>query len=505
MTSESDSSAEDACASSHPNDNKPKPKFQVSPGENPAAVRAGEAVLIATGRYFISGGALVRVVDRDAQGVSVEQVHEQTLKLFLADQIDWEVKGRDGVPVRVDTPHNVVQGILHGQDRLLPVLHGIARQPYFAPDGRLIATPGYDQATGIYAAFDASEYRLDEPTRELAELSFGYLETFLSEFEFDKDVDKSAAYCAMLTATIRPSLPVAPAFIFTATGPGSGKSYLAEIAANLAGPEDPLRVSFPEKHDESGKLVVTVLREKPSAVLFDDMQSNWRSLGPINRALSSSTTAERLLRRNSTATVSTRVFFIGTGNNVEPERDACRRVVTVRLAPRSETPALRSFKDKPLDRLREYRARAVTCAINIIRAFQAAGEPLADVRPIATYDDWSRLCRHSLIWLGLPDPAQSLIDQVAYDPDHDLLAEFLRVWRKVFGSQSVTIRKLLAKAHQNDELMEVLEDLPIMEGRSVNRGRLGWWIAKRRGRRAGGLRFEYGESSERNSWRVVAD
>lgn len=503
MTDDSDRSGDDACASSTPINIKPKPRIQVSPGDIPAAVRAAEAVLIATGRYFASGGAVVRIVQRDGQGIVVEQAHEQTIKLFLADEIDWEVKGRDGNPVRIDTPHNVVQGILHGQDRLLPVLEGIARQPYFAPDGRLIATPGYDRATGIYAAFDASEYPLEEPTPELAAQSLAYLQALTAECDFENETDAAAACCAMLTATIRPSLPVAPAFIFTATGPGSGKSYLADVVTQFAGPEDPLRVSFPEKHEEAGKLVVTVLREKPSAVVFDDMQSNWKSLGPLNRALSSSSTAERLLRRNSTVTVSTRVLFVATGNNVEPERDACRRVVSVRLAPRSETPALRSFKGDPLGRLRKYRAEAVMCAVNIVRAFLAADAPMANVRPIATYDDWSRLCRHSLIWLGLPDPAQSLIDQVAFDPDQDTLAEFLRVWRKVFGSQSVTVRKLLSKASQHDELMEVLEDLPIMEGRTVNRGRLGWWIAKRRGRWADGLRLDYGDSTERNSWKVL--
>jgi hypothetical protein len=62
-------------------------------------------VLAATGTYFTSGGALVRVIDRDENGVSVEQVHEQTLKLVLADMIDWEVRGRDGVAVRINPPH----------------------------------------------------------------------------------------------------------------------------------------------------------------------------------------------------------------------------------------------------------------------------------------------------------------------------------------------------------------------------------------------------------------
>lgn len=485
--------------------NSAKPCIQDSPGDTPRSARAAEAVLAATGTYFTSGGALVRVIDRDGQGVSVEQVHEQTLKLALADMIDWEVKGRDGVAVRINPPHGVVQALLYGQDRCLPTLNGLARQPYFGPDGRLVTKRGYDPGTGIYGAFDEEEYSLPEPTEHLAELALGHLKSFLSEFEFESAADEAAALCAMLTATVRPSLATAPAFVITAPGPGSGKSCCADVIAPFAGPEEPYRVSFPERHDEAGKLLVTVLREKPPVVLFDDMQGNWKSLGPLNRALSSSTTTERLLGTNKSSTVSTRVLFLGTGNSVEPERDARRRVVTIRLAPRSENPALRSFRSNPVADLRLNRPEAVACALIIIRAYQAAGEPKSKVPPIGTYDEWSNYCRHPLIWLGERDPAQSLIDQVSRDPEQDQLAEFLRVWRNVFGSQSVTVRKLLAKAAQNDELMEALEELPVMEGRYVNRGRLGWFISKRQGRRADGLRIEKGDSSERISWKVVAD
>jgi hypothetical protein len=53
--------------------------------------------------------------------------------------------------------------------------------------------------------------------------------------------------------------------------------------------------------------------------------------------------------------------------------------------------------------------------------------------------------------------------------------------------------------------MEVLEDLPVMDGRHVSPGKLGWYISKRKGRWAGGLKFERGDSSERNSWMVVGD
>lgn len=503
MEDDSDRPADDP--SSSPDEGERKPTIQDAPGETPRSTRAAEEVLASTGDYYISGCALVRIVNPKGQGVTVEQVHEQTLKLVLADMIDWEVRGKDGVAHRINPPHGVVQALLHGQDRQLPILNGLARQPYFGPHGELISKSGYNTDTGIFGAFDESEFPTVDPTREMAEHCLEYLGDFLTEFEFKSEADRAAALCAILTAVVRASLPTAPAFNITATGPGSGKSYLADVITPFAGPEEPYRVSFPDRHDEAGKLIITVLREQPPAVLFDDMQGNWKSLGPLNRALSSSTTTERLLGSNRTATVSTRMLFLGTGNHVEPERDMRRRVVTIHLAPKSENPALRDFRGSPAADLRKDRAEPVVCALTIIRAFQAAQLPMTNVKSIGTYEEWSRYCRLPLIWLGLPDPAQSLIDQVSKDPEQERLAEFLEVWRRVFGSQSVTVRKLLAKAMQHDELMEALEELPVMEGRYVNRGRLGWFISKRLGTRTGGLRIEPGDSSERNSYRVVAD
>lgn len=487
-----------------PDVERAKPCIRVSPGDVHLSSADAERVLADTGTYFTSAGAIVRIVSRRGCGIATEQVHEQTAKIALSELIDWERKGQDKAWVRCDPPQSVVNALMHGQDRQhLQPLNGLARQPYFGADGRLIATPSYDPGTGIYGAFDAADYRLSDPTREWAEHSLAYLCGLLEEFEFESDADQAAAISAMFTAVTRPSLSVAPAFNITATTSGSGKSYLADAIALFAGPDEPYRVSYPSAADEAGKLIVTVLMEKPSVVLFDDMQGNWKPFGPINRMLTSPTTTERLLRTNRSATVPTKALFLGTGNNIEPERDLRRHVVSIRLAPRHETPALRSFRGDPVAALRKHRARAVECVLNIIGAFRAAGEAMANVRPISTYEDWSRFCRHPLMWLGLPDPAQSLIDQVSHDPERQSLAEFLDAWHRHFGSRSVTVRQLIAKAEDKSDLMEAIEDLPVMEGRFINRGKLGWLISKNRGRRANDHRIEKGDLSERNSWRVV--
>ncbi len=181
MENDFDRSDGDDSVSSTPGEGNIRPTIQDAPGETPRSARAAEIVLAATGAYYISGGALVRVINRPSRGISVEQVHEQTLKLVMADMINWVVKGRDGIEHPINPPHGVVQALMHGQDCGLPVLNGLARQPYFDVGGRLVTRSGYDAHTGIYAAFDEAEYPMLEPTQDLAEECLKHLNSFLAE------------------------------------------------------------------------------------------------------------------------------------------------------------------------------------------------------------------------------------------------------------------------------------------------------------------------------------
>lgn len=484
-----------------------RPRIRVFPGEVDRTSDRTEQVLAADDAYFHAGGPIVRVVERDGVLAS-ELVNDQTLAAILSSKIEWEKPGRANELVRCDPPHNVVQLLMRRQDRPhLPKLEGLARQPFYGPDRVLITSPGYHRETGIYAAFDKEDYEFEVPPgHDPAEHALQYLKWLLGEFPFASDADMSAALAAMLTAAVRPTLPQAPAFSITATRSGSGKSYLANVIALLAGPGDPHNVSYPTNADEATKVVLAMLLERPAVIHFDDMQTDWKSFGALNKALTSPTTTERVLGSSRTATARTNVLFLGTGNNIEPVQDMRRRVVSIRLEPAGETPALRSFRaEGPVEHIRKQRGRVVAAALAIIGGHQAAGRPMKKVPTIGTFEEWSAMCRQPLLWLGEPDPATSLIEQVTNDSDQEALAELLKVWRWNFQFNAVTVRKVVAKAEEHSELMDALAELPIMDGRFINRRRLGWYLRKNAGRRAGGLRIEPGERGERNTWRVVAD
>lgn len=477
-------------------------------GETHRAAAASERVLSEDGTYFNATGPIVRIISPSTQDISTEMVNDQTLSAFLASKIDYYRKAKGTQWERCDPPASIIQSLRYCQDRRhLLTLTGLSRQPFYGADGTLVSKSGYDAATGTYAVFDEADYDLKNPTRDDAERELDYLKWLVREFPFASDADRAAALSAILTAAVRPSLPLAPAFNINAPRSGGGKSFLASLIALAASAGEPYSASYPTVSEEATKLLLAMLLEKPAVILFDDMQvqTGWKSLGPINKALTSPTITERVLGRSRSGTARTNVLFLGTGNNVEPGEDMRRRVVSIRLTPRSETPTLQHFAFNPVVHVREHRERIVQAALTIVEAHRLAGRPKSDVPSIGSYEEWSLAYRHSLIWLGEPDPATSLIKQVENDGDQDVLGEFLQHWSRLFGDEPTMVREAVAEAAKDTRFADALDEIGVMDGSTVNTKRLGWYLKQNRSRWAKGLRIESGPNSQRNTWRVVAD
>lgn len=477
-------------------------------GETHRAAAASERVLAADGRYFNARGPIVRIINPSPHDVATELVNDQTLSAFLASKIDYYRKVKGNQWERSDPPASIIQSLRYCQDRHhLRSLTGLSRQPFYGADGLLVSKAGYDEATGTYAVFDEADYNLGNPTREDAERELDYLKWLLREFHFATNADQAAALAAILTAPVRASLPLAPAININAPRSGGGKSFLAALIALAASASEPYNASYPTTQDEATKMLLAMLLEKPAVILFDDMQvqTGWKSLGPVNKALTSSTITERVLSRSRTATARTNVLFIGTGNNVEPGQDMRRRVVSIRLAPRNETPTLESYKFNPVVHVRAKRSHIVQAALTIIEAHRLAGRPVSDVPPIGSYEEWSMTCRQPLLWLGEPDPATSLIKQVQDDADQDALGEFLQHWFRLFGDEPMMVREVVPYAARDTRFADALDEIEVMDGAIVNTKRFGWYLKRHRSRWANGLRIESGPNSQRNTWRVVGD
>jgi len=207
---------------------------------------------------------------------------------------------------------------------------------------------------------------------------------------------------------------------------------------------------------------------------------------------------------SKTATVSTRALFLGSGNNVGPIRDLLRRVLTIHLDPRCAIPATMTYKGAPVDKVRQRRGAYVAAVLTIIQAWQRAGSPRAQADSIATFGGpWSDYCRYPLMWLGLPDPATELFEQIRHDPDGEALSGLMQEWHVVFGETATTVRKAVEAANSYPNLLDAIREFPVEERGEINRSKLGWLLKKNADRIVGEFMFQRAEADGRTAWRVV--
>jgi hypothetical protein len=487
-----------------------KPVIRVLAGDLHRVVDAAEKELSNRGQHYQSGGLIVSIsTDPTTGDPSIVPTSAQALTHELSVAATWEkLDGRIEDWVRCDPPIRHIAILYDMQNyHYLPPLAGVVRQPYFREsDGVLITHAGYDKTSQRFGVFDARLFEIPEPTPESARAAMILLEELLIEFHFVAATDKAAALAAIFTAVVRPTLAYAPGIHAKAPVFGSGKTYLCELIGAFAGPAGNAKVSYPTTSEEATKVILSLLLTSPAVIEFDDMDTDWIPHGTIKRMLTAEHITDRILGLSKTATVSTRTLFLGSGNNVGPVRDLLRRVLTIHIDPRCATPATITYKNYPVDKVRKQRERYVAAVLTIILAWRKAGSPRAAVESIVTFGGaWTDYCRHPLMWLGQPDPATSLLEQIKHDPDGDTLAGLMTEWRAAFGSTPTTVRKAVDRAElTHHDLLDAMREFPVEDKGSINRAKMGWLLKKNANRIVGGLVFHQSTADGRTAWRVVA-
>ena len=488
-----------------------KPTIRVVQGEMPRILDAAEQVLAQSGRYYQRGGLIVAVgTDPGTKETSVKPLSKSNLTFAMASVITWErYNPKSQTMSRCDPPERHCMVLADAAEyRHLPVLNGLARQPYLRPDGSLVQAAGYDAATGMFGVFDPTEFSIaDQPTREEAESALQLLKNLLEEFSFKNDTDEAAALSAFLTAAIRPSLPSAPMFHVRAPQISSGKSFLCEIMTGFATPQRSAPLTFPKDEVECEKVLLAALLPAPAVVTFDNLTGDLVSHKSLCAALTSECMTGRILGVSKTATVSTRTLFLSSGNNVGPVKDMTRRCIVINLDPACEIPAARVFKNPNLlSNLRRNRGQYVSAALTIIRAWIVAGQPKQECKSLASYGEWSDLCRQPLMWLEQSDPTTSLFETMMEDPERETLGRLLEAWQENFGTAPKMIRQVLTPTDisvNTVELHDVIQDIAGERDNKINRNRLGWWLKQHAGQIVNGRRLvRGGGNGSAGAWKV---
>lgn len=429
----------------------------VQSGQMPSVVAQVERALAQGGEVFQRGGELVRIADDIIVPVRSAwlKTHMETLVRF--QRIDSQRKE----PYPINAPHGLDERILKNRGAWqCSELRGVIRSPTLRPDGSLLDRPGYDPETKFLLIGDDPDQWPPvplKPSLRRVALALGRVFEPFRYYPFVGPTDRAVFLAALLTATVRPMLPAAPAFAFNAYTAGSGKTKLGQAVALLAGGDGAVE-PWSDVSEEQRKALMTKLLVGSPAVILDNV------VGTIDSAvLCAILTAEmyqdRRLGASEQISASTRMLFLLTGNNIRAGGDLGRRVLTCTVDHGVERPDRLAFPFDPVKKVKENVAGLRADLLTVLRGFISAGSPRHGEGALGSYEVWDQLVRQAVCWIiheglmdqELGDPADVVTANLAADPETNKLRALLHAWAQYGPDAKFLSRDILQIAEDTKE------------------------------------------------------
>ncbi|QMU78894.1 hypothetical protein GXW83_27515 [Streptacidiphilus sp. PB12-B1b] len=385
-------------------------------------------------------------------------------------------------------------------------LLGVTHTPILRPDGTVLETPGYDDATGLLY-LPTGDLRVPqipfEPTREEIETAVRLILEPVADFPFVSERHRTNWVGAMMTPILRTILPPPyPWFVITAPQPGSGKTLLAKAMGIVHGMA--VRPELPAEDEELRKVITTTLLDTTApVVLFDNLAGVVRS-SVLEALLTSASYNDRLLGAHKGLSLVNDRLWVGTGNNAKIGGDLARRTYDVVINPKCPDPFLRTgFTIVNLEAWMEARRGDYLGALlTVARGWVVDGKPSKEKRS-DSYARWDGSLRMLLANAGLgQDFGQAReSDLGAVSEDDADWGAFLAEVHRVFGDQAFRSKDVLdrigsddlagfdssVKRVQPEKLPGDLADKWSRPGQTAGVAKsLGRWLSNREGRYADG-------------------
>lgn len=402
------------------------------------------------------GGAPLKWLRRQADTPLIQIASAAHLWELMTTAAQWaKYDARSEEWKKATPPHWVVDVIQGRSSWPFPLLEGVICSPTLRPDGSVLDTPGYDAYTGLYLDFNGTTFPAlrAHPTMDDARSALGRLQEVFADFPFAAREPGeltnpffSAALAAVLTLVGRPAIEGnVPLFGVTATASGTGKGKLVDAVALIGTGRIAPKMGQTLDESEELKRLLALALEGASVCCIDNVA---HPLGNqhLDLALTSQTIHGRILGQTGMAEAPWQAVMFATGNNLSYRGDMVRRVVPIALDPQMERPEERTdFRHPRLEEwVRSERPRLVVAALTILRAYFVAGCPAQELTPYGSFEGWSGLVRHALVWLGEADPCAGRKDLAAQtDENYERLAALLGAWEKCYPTTpAVTINRI---------------------------------------------------------------
>ena len=499
-----------------------RPTIQVEAGEVASVTSQAETALIGHGSpIYQRGPMLVRplldiVEASGGRTTKVARLHQMSVP-GLVDYMSQAAKFdrfdmRQNKRVLIDPPTKIAEVMLkrEGLWNFLRIV-GVITTPTIRPDGSLLSNHGYDPATRLLLLEPPTLPPIPEkPSERQARCAAQYLADNLKGFPFVGPESVAVALSAILTSVLRGAIPVAPLHVARAPTPGSGKSFLWDIAAAIStGRVCP--VISASNLEETEKRLSAVLVAGNPITNIDNILIGRLNNDFVNQAISQRLVEVRILGKTEKVTIESRTTIFATGNNFSVDGDMIRRTLVCDLDSGEERPELRKFAFDPVKRVFGNRGKFIAACLTVARWYVEANFP-GLLEPLAGFEEWSQYVRSPLVALGYADPIKTIEKSREEDRELNRLRRFLTGCRDEIGLGSnnrKSAAELLAlgiEPHFDDGnsdpsvLSEVISEI------GGDSHRLGNWLRQAKNRVVDRLKLVSDEDKKRKilMWYVVS-
>ena len=400
---------------------------------------------------FLRGNLPVRV-DLGADHVaSIVPLDQDRLRhaLSRAARI-MESRGR-GEPADAFAPHQLLADMLACPTIPLPVFDHVAAIPFFAPDGTLIATPGYHPAARSLQLAPpslAASLHAELCGDDINGARHLLLDELLGDFAFVSEADRAAILAALLHPIVRPMIDgPTPLHLIDKPAPGSGAGLLVDVIVWIVTGQAASVMTEGRDEDEWRKRITSKHLTNPLVIVLDNLRHRLDSAA-VAAALTTTYWEDRMLGQSSMVRLPARALWLATGNNVSLSNEISRRTIRCRLDTGVERPWTRTgFRHDPLlCWVREKRKDLLQALVVLVQAWLLAGRPYRGLK-LGSFESWSTVIGGTLETAEIGGFLGNIETMYAEaDAEGRNWRRFVLAWHAEIGEQPTTAGELHAVA-----------------------------------------------------------
>jgi hypothetical protein len=496
-----------------------RPVIRLDPDRRTEIAVAVEAAMVSADLpiYQHGDGRLAHPISQRVRGANntwtttaaLGEIGAPLMGQFMSDAARFERPSRKGW-VACEPPERIAKLILDRRG-FWPFrrIRGLVTTATLRPDGTLLSAPGYDAASGLYV-FDPPDMPAiaDKPTKDDGIAALKLLDGLLVEFPFVGRASRSVALSGLITPVVRGVCDVVPLHAFSAPAPGTGKSYLADLASVMVSGQKCATSTVSRSEEENEKRLGGTLLQGYPLLSLDNVDIPLNS--PFLCTVIERTWLEvRILGSSNKPRLAPSLTLFATGNNLILMGDMVRRALLAQLDAGCEKPWTRRFEHNPVAMLLADRGKYIAAALTVVRAYLAAEKPSLKLEPFASFEVWSDTVRNALVWLGAADPVETVTGQFEQDPDRLKTAAVFTALRNHVGlgveiTTATMIKYAISGSYAElfDALFAVAGEKGVFRG-TLSADRLGKWLRDHKDRIVEGLCLRRaGITSGQVRWRV---